>query len=52
MGKDLPHDSIAALYDRVLTTEIKHTLDRDDLAGNLYTNPDKCGWLFKKGSTM
>jgi len=50
-GGDLPENSLIALYERILRSEIRHKVDRDELAGNLFTQPDKCGWLHKKGSS-
>mmetsp|Transcript_8982 Transcript_8982/g.16865 ORF Transcript_8982/g.16865 Transcript_8982/m.16865 type:complete len:682 (-) Transcript_8982:40-2085(-) len=50
-GSDLPMDKMGELYDRVLGDEIRHKIDRDEVAGNLFTHPDKSGWLFKKGAT-
>jgi len=49
-GKDLPANEVGTLYDRILHSEIKLEVDRDDMSGNLFTNPVKSGWLLKKGS--
>jgi len=49
-GKDLPATEVGNLYTRILENEIKLIMDRDDISGNLFTNPDKCSWLMKKGS--
>jgi len=48
-GKDLPQDELGALYDRILRHQMRHKVDRDEVAGNLFTHPDKSGWLQKKG---
>ncbi|GBG28863.1 Brefeldin A-inhibited guanine nucleotide-exchange protein 1 [Hondaea fermentalgiana] len=50
-GKDLPHEALSALYDRMSRHQMRHKVDRDEVAGDLFTHPDKAGWLQKKGPT-
>jgi len=38
-------EDLAELYDQVSKKEIRYEEDREDLLGNLFTDPDRAGWL-------
>jgi hypothetical protein len=38
-------DDLGRLYDNVSLNELRHDEDREDLAGNLFTDPVMSGWL-------
>ena len=47
-GKDLPKETLEAIFDDITKNEILTTVDRDD-DGNLFSNPGKEGWMDKMG---
>jgi len=49
-GEDLDPNELGDLFDCIARSQIKHKIDRDEVAGDLFTYPDKCGWLYKKGA--
>eukprot|EP00744_Colponema_vietnamica_P007897 GILI01011307.1.p2 GENE.GILI01011307.1~~GILI01011307.1.p2 ORF type:complete len:235 (-),score=49.66 GILI01011307.1:101-700(-) len=51
-GEDFPPSFLEHMYDDIVSKQMAYVASREDLSGNLFTNPDNEGWLEKQGGRI